>query len=137
MKLVSYFFFYTYIGVCILAGFWGAFLDPRLDFQLLFNLDTASLPDYARVNMLSQFRFLRAIEFGFGMVSLLAAGKIFSEKSFNLFFLLVMASGIVARSVSIILDGMPSPVMLSFLIFELVGLAAIFIYSKTQIYANA
>ena len=71
MRSANYFFYYTYIGLVIAAGFWGAFINPYFDYRLLFDFDTQSLPDFQRINMMSQYRFLRAIELGFGLFSIL------------------------------------------------------------------
>jgi hypothetical protein len=48
-----------------------------------------------------------------------------------------MGSGVLARIVSILVEGMPSRLMLFFLIYELTGLCAIYIYSRKQVYQNA
>ncbi len=130
MKTLSYFFFYAYIGLVSLAGFWGAFLNAPLDHQLLFQLDTRDLPDYTRTNMLSQYRFLRAIELGFGLFSFLFAKAIFTERAFNRLFLSIMALGILARLVSLFYEGNPSWLTWFFLVFEGVGALIIFLYTR-------
>lgn len=137
MKWISYFFFYTYIGLVIIAGFWGAFINPYFDFKALFDLETSTLNEYQRINILSQYRFLRAIELGFGIFAVLFVKNIFSDHKFNLLFLLIMASGILARLVSWSVDGMPSFLMLFFMIYELIGLLIIIVYSRNKIYKHA
>ena len=134
MKLANYFFYYVYIGTVIIAGFWGAFINPYFDHRLLFHLNAHDLPDYSRINMLSQYRFLRAIELGFGIFAVVFVRDIFSDKKFNGLFLFIMASGICARVVSVIAEGSPSVLMYSFLIFELAGVIIIFLYSQKQVY---
>ena len=134
MKLVSYMFFYAYAGVVILAGAWGAFINPHFDYYILFHMDTHLLPDYSRINMMSQYRFLRAIELGFGLFSVIFVRDIFSEKKFNRLFLFIMGSGILARVASIMFDGSPGGLMYFFLIFEVIGWTAIFSYSLNQVY---
>ena len=81
MKAVTYFFFYTYIGLVLLAGFWGAFINPYFDFRQLLDLDLNDLSNYSKINVLSQYRFLRAIEMGFGMFSFYFANQIFSKEN--------------------------------------------------------
>jgi hypothetical protein len=134
MKLANYFFYYGYIGTVIIAGFWGAFINPYFDHNLLFHLNAHDLPDYTRINMLSQYRFLRVIELGFGIFAVIFVRNIFTEKKFNRLFLVIMTSGICARLVSIIVDGSPSGLMYSFLIFELAGVIIISLYSQKQLY---
>ena len=133
MKFLNYFFFYTYIGLVLVAGFWGAFINPYFDFKLLFDLDPHTLNEYSRVNLLVQYRFLRALELGFGLFAILFVKNIFTEKTFNTLFLVVMASGVLARSFSWIVDGTPSVLSRLFLFYELLGLVIIFLYSKRNV----
>lgn len=131
MKQLSYFFFYTYIGLVLLAGFWGAFIYPQFEFKLMLELDPGSLEDHARINLLSQYRFLRALEFGFGLFSIVFVKEIFSAKSFNVLFLIIMGSGIMARMVSWLFDGTPNYFTQFFMFYELLGLIIIFIHTTT------
>lgn len=130
MKALSYFFFYSYIGLVTLAGFWGAFLNAHLDHRLLFQLDTQSLPEYTRTNMLSQYRFLRAIELGFGLFSFAFTKAIFRERTFNRLFLSIMSLGVLARLASVVYEGNPSRLTWLFLLFEGVGVIIIFLYTR-------
>ncbi|MBT1686013.1 DUF4345 family protein [Dawidia soli] len=135
MKTLSYFLFYTYVGLVIVAGFWGAFVGPRLDHVWLFHLDTNTLPEYSRVNLISQYRFLRALELGYGLFAVLFTKEIFTHKTFNGLFLLIMFSGVLARGVSLIIDGSPSWLFYFFLIYELLGVVVIYLYTrKTTLY---
>ena len=132
MKFTAYFFFYGYIGLVMLAGFWGAFLGADFDHQLLFNLDTSSLESDTRTNLLSQYRFLRAIEFGYGLFAILFTKEIFSLKKFNRLYLGIMFAGVLARTVSIVDDGSPSALFYFFLIFEFIGVVVIYLYFKIK-----
>lgn len=136
MKFISYFFFYTYIGLVILAGFWGAFINPALDFRILFRMDVQALPDFERVNLISQYRFLRAIELGFGIFAIAFIQEIFTEKKFNTLFLAIMLLGILARLVSVFADGLPGTVMCFFLAYEFMGWIIIFLFTKKTIKTN-
>ena len=130
MRLANYFFYYSYIGLVIVAGFWGAFIYPEFDYRLLFNLETNTLTDFQRINLLSQYRFLRAIEMGFGVFAILYVKSIFSKKEFNRLFIFIMSAGVLARIMSMVMDGIPSWMMLFFLAFELVGVVVIIFYSR-------
>jgi len=132
MKFTAYFFFYGYIGLVMLAGFWGAFLGADFDHQLLFNLDTGSLDSDTRTNLLSQYRFLRAIEFGYGLFAILFTKEIFSLKKFNRLYLAIMFAGVLARTVSIVDDGSPSALFYFFLIFEFIGVVVIYLYFQIK-----
>ncbi len=133
MKVLSYFFFYTYIGLVAIAGFWGAFLHPSFDFNLLFDMDINQATDFQRINMLSQYRFLRALELGFGIFSFIYARQIFNEIKFNTLFLFIMFSGIMARVFSIFIDGVPGKLACFFLIYESIGVMLIFFYTRNRV----
>jgi hypothetical protein len=130
MRSASHFFFYTYIGLVVAAGFWGAFINPYFDFRLLFGMDVTALHDTHRINLLSQYRFLRALELGFGIFALLFKKEIFSGQRFNLLFLVIMASGILARIISIVADGLPNYLTIFFLSYELLGWIIIYLYTR-------
>jgi len=137
MKATSYFFFYTYVGLVAVAGFWGAFINPKYDHELLFNMHVEALEDSVETNLLSQYRFLRAIEFGFGVFALTFTREIFKDRKTNTLFLFIMASGILGRVAGILMDGAPSLPMQFFMYYELVGLIAIAVYAKRHLYGAA
>ena len=130
MRFLNYFFFYTYIGLVVLAGFWGAFLLPWMDFPYLMEMDLSTLPEHAKINLLSQYRFLRALELGFGLFSLLFIKEIFNNVKFNKLFLTIMGMGILARLVSWLVDGTPNLLLLFFFAYEAVGWFIIMVYSR-------
>jgi hypothetical protein len=136
VKQLSYFFFYTYVGLVLLAGFWGAFIAPHLDFIWLFDLDTNTLSEHSRINLTSQYRFLRALELGYGLYSVLFIKEIFSDRKFNMLFLFIMFSGALSRIVSIVVDGSPSALFYFFLTFEMAGVIVIFLYTRTKIHPH-
>jgi hypothetical protein len=134
MKQLNYFFYYAYAGLALLAGFWGAFGSPRLDFRILFHFSPDRLGAYARINLLDQYRFLRALEFGFGLYCFLFVREVFRNRKFNALFLVTMASATVARIVSFLAEGMPSAAMCFFLAFEATGFVVISLYSFQMLY---
>lgn len=134
MKLLSHFFFYTYIGLVIIAGFWGAFLGAGYDQQLLFGSDIESLEHTTQANVLTQYRFLRAMELGYGLFAVVFRKEIFTVKKFNILFLAIMMAGVLARVVSLIFDGSPNWIFYFFMIYEAVGAATIYIYSQKVVY---
>jgi len=136
VKQLSYFFFYTYVGLVLLAGAWGAFIGPHRDFIWLFGLHTDTLPEQSSINLVSQYRFLRALEFGYGLYSVIFLREIFSERKFNALFLMIMFSGVLSRIVSIVVEGSPSPLFYFFLIYELTGVVIIFLYTRSKIYTH-
>lgn len=137
MKAIAHFFFFTYVGLVVVAGFWGAFLNPVWDFDFLFSLDVKTLSDFERINLLSQYRFLRGLELGFGIFSLYFFKKIFSEIVLHRLFLTIMGLGILARIFSWLFDGNPGLLTKFFLIYEATGWCFIFGYGKLEFNSNA
>ena len=130
MKWLNSIFFYGYVFLLIVAGAWGACFAAQFDHNVLFNLDVQTLVPKTAASLLSQYRFLRAIEFGFGIFAVLFRKEIFSNPKFNRVFLATMLLGVVARIISFILDGQPNAVFYFFAISELTGVIIIYIYSR-------
>ena len=129
LKPLAWSLFYAYVVTLILAGAWGI-VGARVDFPVLLHQPVDRLAAHGTANVLSQYRFLRAIEFGFGLFALRYRAEIYSRPAYNELFLSTMALGVVARSISIGIDGRPSIPMLSFLGIELLGVISIFIYTR-------
>ena len=129
MKFLAYLLFYAYVVTLILAGAWGVFF-ARLDHRLLFHLDLHTLAPVTAASLVSQYRFLRALEFGFGMFGIIYRREIFTFRTFNCLFLTTMAFGVTARIVSLVLDGRPFSIFYLFLVTEFVGVILIYLYSR-------
>ena len=91
------------------------------------------LPDRAAATVLSQHRFLRAIEMGFGIYSLRQREPIHRDPATNRVFLSLMASGIAARALARLVDGRPRTNAYVFGGSELVGLALIFAHTRSTL----
>lgn len=116
--------FYAYVLTLIAAGVWGVF-GARLDFPDFMRQEVSDLDADAVNSMLSQYRFLRAIEAGFGVFALRFRREIFTDPTFNRLFLGWMGFGILARLVGLGLEGWPQVVMIGALVGEVLGLAAV------------
>lgn len=130
MKFLAYFFFYTYVGLLAVAGVWGAFIGAKIDQEMLFNLNIERLDPTTAANLLTQYRFLRLIEFGFGWFALAFTKEIFTNPKFNRLFLTVMFLGVAARVFSYFVDGPPTGIFYFFTIYELAGVIFIFLYTR-------
>ncbi len=102
----------------------------RWDHRVLLECDLARLDPLAQACVLSQYRFLRAVEAGFGGFALLYRQEIMRQRLFNRLFLGTLAFGVVARLISLPLDGRPSWVFFVFLAEELLALVTIRAYSR-------
>jgi hypothetical protein len=116
----------------VLAGGWGI-LAAKLDHRLLFGIQTGALPAVSAASLLSQYRFLRAIELGFGSFAFVFRREIFTQGVFNRVFLLTMSLGVVARVVSLVTDGRPRGVFYVFLLSEAVGVVLIFLSTRAPV----
>jgi len=121
--------FFGYAATLAIAGAWGA-VAAALDMSLTLGLDLVTVPDDAETNLLVQYRFLRAVELGFGVFSLVYWRRIFELWAFSRVFLSIMAAGVAARLLSLAVDGTPSAAMIAFLVWELVALAVILVYTR-------
>lgn len=130
LRRVSLVFFYAYVALLIVAGAWGI-VGARFDMRVLLQLHLHDVPHRTAANLLSQYRFLRAIELGFGVFALTHRRRIYNVRSYNRLFLSVMAAGVAARFVSLALDGIPSWWMFVFLGWELVGVILIFLATRS------
>ena len=130
LRRVSLVFFFVYVALLIVAGAWGI-VGARFDIRVLLQLHVHDLPHRTAANLLSQYRFLRAIELGFGVFALTNRQRIYSLRSYNRLFLSVMTAGVAARLVSLALDGTPSWWMFVFLGWELVGVILIFLATRS------
>ena len=136
LKLAAYAFFIGYVVLLVAAGAWGLFF-ATFDFDHVLGLSLADADPQGRTNMLSQYRFLRAVEFGVGLLFIYYRHDVFNNLVFNRFFLLLMTAGVLARTISLITEGSPSPIFYSFLASELVGAALIYLYTRKTTLAKA
>ena len=135
MRRVALVLFFGYVATLIVAGAWGIF-GARLDMPWLLRVHLHDLPHRAQANLLSQYRFLRAIELGFGLFALRYWREIFKLRSYNTIFLAAMGCGVAARLISLGADGWPSFWMYTFLAWELAGVVAIFAYTRPRLVAG-
>lgn len=129
VRWAAYILFYGYVLLLVIAGALGA-LFATVDLGWLIGLDLPDPGEPSRNDLLSQYRFLRGVEFGVGVVFLVLRREVFSVRLVNRLFLVVLGSGVAARTVSILIDGSPSPIHYFFLVSETLGLVAIFAHTR-------
>ena len=122
--------FYGYVLLLVVAGLWGAVFAVR-DVRLISGFDPGRLPVEQSAALLSQYRFLRAIELGFGISALAYREQVFEVRAVNLAFLTVMGLGIAARVLGFVLDGTPSAPMVFFAAYEAVAIVVIFLATRS------
>ena len=132
MKILALIFFYGYVAFLVVFGALGIF-SAKLDQRILYKLQLDELPPKTSASLLSQYRFFRAIECGFGVFAFTCRKAIFQKRFFNRLFLGTMFAGVAARLVSLALDGSPFPAFYGFLLSELVGGTLILIYTRSTL----
>jgi hypothetical protein len=132
LRRASLVFFYAYVVTLVAAGAWGI-VGARVDMPLLLRLHVGDLSHRASANLLSQYRFLRAIELGFGVFALVFRREIYRVRSYNRLFLSIMACGVGARLLSLVADGAPSFWMYVFLGTEVVGVVLIYAATRSTV----
>lgn len=135
LEWVAYILFYGYVLLLVVAGAWGALFAP-VDFDLLLGFDLPAGDDLARANVLSQYRFLRAIELSVGVIILVYRREVFSTRRYNRLFLMVLGAGILGRVISLVVDGTPSPIFFFFIVSELAALVAIYAHTRRTGFAE-
>ncbi|MEA2302520.1 MAG: hypothetical protein QOE44_3055 [Solirubrobacteraceae bacterium] len=124
--------FYGYVGLMVVAGAWGVVFG-RFDQSRLLGLDLDRLAPRTEANVMTQYRFLRAIELGFGLFAILYKEPIYQKRAFNRLFLFTMTAGVAGRGLSLRLDGTPSPIMYVFGGWEVLGVGVIYAYTRTTL----
>ena len=129
VKWVALVLFYGYGILLALAGFFGAVFAPA-DFDIVIGYELSHDDPRARIDLLSQYRFLRAIEFGAGVFVLWYRKEVFTSLTVNRLFMTLLAAGISARILSLFVEGNPSSLYWFFLLWEGAGLISIFVYTR-------
>jgi hypothetical protein len=121
--------FFGYAATLVLAGLWGA-VAARLDFPLVIGLELSDIPNDAEADLLNHYRFLRALEFCFGLFAIVYWRRIFEERTVNMLFLTAMAAGVSARLIGIAADGTPGLLVFSVVAWEVAGVVVIFLATR-------
>jgi hypothetical protein len=106
MKLLSAVLFSGWVGALVLLGGAGIFTG-EWELGHIFRIDLAGMQGEAQANLLNQYRFLKAVEFGFGIFCVLFRREIFRVPLFNRLFLSIVYLGASARALAIAVDGSP------------------------------
>jgi len=125
MTTLALVLFYGYVVTLVVAGGFGMVAAPA-DVRLLSRLDPNRLGStISTASLLSQYRFLRAVEMGFGISALAFRREIFTEMPLARFFFGTMLAGIVARIVGWVVDGRPYGAHIGFMLYEVVSIVVI------------
>jgi hypothetical protein len=110
--------FWIYTAALICIGAAGVF-SAEWELTRLYDLELTGLGDMLRATVLNQYRFLKGVEFAFGMYCAVCRDDIFRVLRFNRVFLIGVFGGAGARVFSIFVDGVPHWAFLLFIAIEL------------------
>src|SRR4051794_18499628 len=118
MTTITQWLFWGYVGMLVGIGASGIFIAPW-ELGNFFKIPLGGLEKAAHATFLSQYRFLKAMELGFGIFSVIFRQQIFTQPAYHQFFLIVLFAGAGARSLSILIDGRPSNFFIAVTVYEL------------------
>ncbi|MEP6999417.1 MAG: DUF4345 family protein [bacterium] len=119
MATLTQWFFWGYVGMLVGIGASGIFI-ARWELTNFFKIPLDSLEKSAQATFLSQYRFLKGMELGFGIFAVVFRQQIFTLPAYHQFFLIVLFAGAGARALSMLIDGRPSNFFIVVTVFELV-----------------
>jgi hypothetical protein len=106
MKILTAILFCGWSGALLVLGGLGIFTGAW-ELDRIFGIDLVGMGAERTASLLNQYRFLKAIEFGFGLFCFMFWREIFQSRVFNRLFVLVVFLGAGARALSIVIEGWP------------------------------
>ncbi|MFV9614565.1 MAG: DUF4345 family protein [Gammaproteobacteria bacterium] len=113
------------------VGVAGIFYAPW-ELISIFKLDANWLQSSEAVTFLNQYRFLKAVEVGFGLFCLFYRREILDGGISSVLFLSGCMLGIFARSWSWYYDGRPSDMLITFLVLESITFVLVWAYARRK-----
>ena len=139
MKQINYACFYFYCGFLVLIGGILGLFVPKwgpMSFEVYATtIFKADIDPASMASALNQYRFMKSLEFAFGLFGLLFVKEIFTVRKFNYFFLGIMLLGSFERLLSFFVDGTPRPAYIMFMGVEFLFWLIMVIYSRTSLKA--
>jgi hypothetical protein len=132
--------FFGYAIFLIVSGGVLGILVPRwgpLDFEVYARAVFAGgLHGEPLVSTLNQYRFMKSMEFGFGLFALLFRREIYTQRKMNRYFLGILFLGAFDRLLSMVLDGRPHPAYVFFVGLETVVGVIIYLHTRPSVAAS-
>jgi hypothetical protein len=119
MRRLALVFFWGYTGMLLGIGGSGILIAPW-ELTHIFNIPLDILSSEQRASILNQYRFLKSAEFAFGIFCVTHRTAIFDGGLSLRIFLCGVFAGVLARLLSLLVDGVPQWAFLAFAALELV-----------------
>jgi hypothetical protein len=108
---------FGYSGMLVVIGAAGI-LTARWELETVFRTGLSEWPLDTQATMLNQYRFLKSVELGAGLFCFLYRPAILTGGKASALFLAIVGLGVLARTLSWIVDGRPATLFVVFLILE-------------------
>ena len=129
MKFFNNLLFFGWVGALVLLGGLGIFTG-KWELGTIFQIDLGRMSHEAQDSLLNQYRFLKAVEFGFGIFCVLFRREIYQDLRCNRLFLSVVFLGAAARVLSIAVDGWPHWAFTGVTVLEILTFLVVALYSR-------
>lgn len=129
MKTAATVLFYVWAGAAALFGAVGL-AAATWELPLVFHVPLDGMQPGDRADLLNQYRFLRGVELGVGLLFLALRREVLHERRLGLLFVVVVGAGALGRIAGIALDGWPSPWMVALLVIELAAMVAVALHLR-------
>ena len=129
MRILNYLLFYGWSGALLVLGGLGVFTGAW-ELNHIFQIDLTGMGREPIANLLNQYRFLKAIEFGFGLFCFVFRKEIFRSFVFNRLFVSIVFLGASARALSIAIEGWPHWGFIGITVLEFMTGLVVVMYSR-------
>lgn len=119
LRLLGLISFWSYLASLLVLGLFGL-LAPGLELRTLYDVHLDSLGPEAQATVLHQYRFLKAFVLGIAAFAWIFRRQIFEQTLYKGLFLGVLFGAAGARLLSLLVDGDPHRLLVSFAVSELV-----------------
>jgi hypothetical protein len=129
MKAAATVLFYVWTGAAAVFGAVGL-IAATWELPQFFHVALADMLPGERADLLNQYRFLRGVELGVGLLFLALRREVLNEPRFGWLFVVVVGAGALGRIAGVVLDGRPGLWMVALLIIELAALVAVALHLR-------
>ncbi len=119
MRVLTRWFYYGYTWMLLGVGGSGILIAPW-ELTHVFAVDLAGMGPGPAATLLNQYRFLKSTEFAFGLYCWLFRHATLAGGQARSLFLAGLFTGVAARVVSLLVDGMPHWAFLLFALLEFI-----------------
>lgn len=119
MLLATRVFYYGYTWMLLGVGGSGI-LIASWELPHVFSVDVSAMAPLPAATLLTQYRFLKSMEFAFGLFCWVYRRRIWGGGTARRLFLAGVFGGVAARLVSLMIDGVPHWAFLVFAGLELI-----------------